>query len=178
MRRVSHFMMRIPTMDKDAMRRVSTKNIMVNIINYETRHAAVFKQLNLEWLDKYHLTESHDLLVLDDPQRTILDAGGVILLAEYNGEIVGTVALMHEHDHVYELAKMAVAPHMQGRGISKILITAILQAAKNKDAEKLTLFSNHQLVAALSLYQKFGFKHVDVTGSPFTTADVKMELLL
>ena len=151
---------------------------MINIIPYESHHAAIFKQLNLEWLDKYHLTESHDLMVLDDPQGTILDRGGVILLAEYEGEIIGTVALMKEHGNEYELAKMAVAPRMQGRGISKILITAILEEAKTMGVEKLILFSNHQLVAALSLYKKFGFNHVDVTGSPFTTADVKMELVL
>ena len=151
---------------------------MINIIPYEPHHAAIFKQLNLEWLDKYNLTESHDLMVLDDPQGTILDRGGVILLAEHEGEIIGTVALMKEHDNEYELAKMAVAPRMQGRGISKILITAILEAAKTIGVEKLILFSNHQLVAALSLYKKFGFNHVDVTGSPFTTADVKMELVL
>ena len=151
---------------------------MINIIPYQPRFALAFRQLNLEWLDKYNLTESHDLMVLDDPQGTILDKGGIILLAEQDGEIVGTAALMHEHDNVYELAKMAVAPKKQGRGISKLLITAILEAAKNKGAEKLTLFSNHQLLAALSLYEKFGFKHVEVTGSPFTTADVKMELVL
>ena len=151
---------------------------MINIIPYKSQHAPIFKQLNLEWLDKYNLTESHDLMVLDDPQGTIIDNGGVILLADDDGEIVGTVALMKEHGNEYELAKMAVAPHMQGRGISKILIMAILEAAKIKGAEKLILFSNHQLVAALSLYQKFGFKHVEVTGSPFTTADVKMELVL
>src|SRR5436190_331720 len=150
----------------------------IEIIMYEEKYHSEFKRLNLEWLDKYNLTESHDLMVLDDPQGTIIDNGGVILLAEYNGEIVGTVALMKEHGNEYELAKMAVAPHMQGRGISKVLISAILDAAKTKSAEKLILFSNHQLVAALSLYQKFGFKHVEVTGSPFTTADVKMELVL
>ena len=151
---------------------------MINIIPFESRHAPVFKQLNLEWLDKYHLTESHDLMVLNDPQATILDTGGIILLAEYNGEIVGTAALMLEHENVYELAKMAVSPHMQGQGISKLLISAILEAAKKKGVEKLILFSNHQLLAALSLYEKFGFKHVEVTGSPFTTADVRMELSL
>ncbi|MES2645279.1 MAG: GNAT family N-acetyltransferase [Bacteroidota bacterium] len=149
---------------------------MVNIISYQSHHAAVFKQLNLAWLDQYHLTESHDLMVLNDPKGTILDKGGVILLAVENEEIVGTVALMKEHGNEYELAKMTVAPHMQGRGISKLLMQAIIEAAQTKGAEKLILFSNHQLVAALSLYEKFGFKHVAVTDSPFVTADVRMEL--
>lgn len=151
---------------------------MINIIAYRPEHAAVFKQLNLAWLDKYHLTESHDLMVLDNPQETILERGGVLLLAAYEGEIVGTVALMPEHGDVFELAKMSVAPHMQGRGISKLLMNAILQAAKDKGIKKLILFSNSQLVAALSLYQKFGFKQVPVTGAPFETADVMMELYL
>src|SRR5689334_23458303 len=100
----------------------------ITIIEYNERYKQDFRSLNLEWLDKYKLTESHDLMVLDDPQGTILDNGGVILLAEHEGEIIGTVALMKEHDNEYELAKMAVAPHMQGRGISKLLITAILEA--------------------------------------------------
>lgn len=117
-------------------------------------------------------------MVLDDPQGTICDRGGVIVLAEANGGIVGTGALMYEHDGVYELAKMAVAPRMQGKGISKLLIQALLDIARDKGAKKITLFSNHQLTAALSLYEKFGFKHVAVTGSPFATADVKMELIL
>jgi hypothetical protein len=30
---------------------------MISIIKYEAKYAAVFKQLNLEWLDKYGLTE-------------------------------------------------------------------------------------------------------------------------
>jgi putative acetyltransferase len=151
---------------------------MVKIISYQPQHAAVFKQLNLEWLDQYQLTESHDLMMLDDPQGTIIDKGGVILLAVENDEIIGTVALLKEHGNDFELAKMTVVPHRQGQGISKLLMEAIIEAAKTKGAEKLILFSNHQLVAALSLYEKFGFKHVAVTDSPFATADVRMEMIL
>ncbi len=148
---------------------------MVTIVPYEDGHQPVFHQLNLSWLDKYSLTESHDLEVLDDPRGTIIDRGGVILLAAYEGEIVGTVALMPDKPKVFELAKMAVAPHMQGKGIGKLLIKAILDAARQKEAVKLILFSNHQLTTALAMYEKFGFRHVEVTDSPFVTADVKME---
>ncbi|MGO8055658.1 hypothetical protein AB9E30_35935, partial [Rhizobium leguminosarum] len=49
--------------------------IMIEIIDYSDIYAADFKQLNLEWLDKYNLTESHDLMVLNDPTGTILDRG-------------------------------------------------------------------------------------------------------
>jgi len=45
----------------------------IEIIDYTSAHQPLFKSLNLEWLDAYHLTESHDLMVLDDPQKTILE---------------------------------------------------------------------------------------------------------
>jgi len=51
-----------------------------------------------------------------------------------------------------------------------------LQKVKELGGKKLILFSNHQLQTALKLYEKYGFKNVEVTDSPFETADVKMEL--
>ena len=151
---------------------------MIEIIEYSDNYAADFKRLNLEWLDKYNLTESHDLLVLDDPFGTIINKGGAIYLASINGEMVGSAALMKEHNGIYELAKMAVTAPWQGKGISKLLIDKCIAKAKELGAKKITLFSNHQLQPAIGLYQKFGFEHIPVTGSPFETADVKMELNL
>lgn len=151
---------------------------MVEIIEYSDQYKEVFKVMNLEWLDKYHLTEEPDLIVLNDPKGTILDHGGAIYLARVGDEIVGSAALIKEHDGFYELAKMTVVPAWQGKGISKILIEKCLSRARELHAKKITLFSNHQLQAALKLYEKFGFVQVDVTDSPFVTADVKMELEL
>ena len=151
---------------------------MIEIIEYTDIYAADFKRLNLEWLDKYNLTESHDLMVLNDPTGTILDRGGAIYLAKNEDEIVGSAALMKEHDGVFELAKMAVTDSWKGKGISKLLIEKCILKAKELGAKKIILFSNHQLQTALNLYKKFGFEHVEVTDSPFATADVKMELVL
>jgi putative acetyltransferase len=149
---------------------------MIEIISYENKYQPEFKQLNLEWLDKYNLTESHDLMVLNDPTGTILDRGGFIWLAKDGEEIIGTAAIMNEGHGHYELAKMTVAPAYQGKGISKLLIETCIAKAKEVKASKLLLFSNHQLLTALKLYEKYGFNHVEVKDSPFETADVKMEL--
>lgn len=91
---------------------------------------------------------------------------------------MGSAALIKEHDDIYELAKMAVAPSHRKLGISKLLIERCLVTARELNASRLILFSNHQLKAALSLYEKYGFKHVPIEESPFVTADVKMELVL
>lgn len=150
----------------------------INIISYESKYQPVFKSLNLEWLDKYNLTEDHDLMILDDPQGTVIDNGGFLWLAKAGEEIIGTVGIMKDTDTVFEIIKMFVSPSWRGKGISKLLIETCLSKAKEIGAEKLILFSNHQLETALKLYEKYGFRHVEVTDAPFETADVKMELIL
>jgi putative acetyltransferase len=150
---------------------------MIRIISYQDQHAARFRELNLQWLEQYGLTESHDLQVLDDPRGTILDRGGVIFLAESEpGMVVGSAALMREGEDGFELAKMAVDPSRQGQGISKSLLAACIQAARDLRAKQVTLYSNHQLTRALGLYRSFGFRDIPLGNSPFETADVRMQL--
>ena len=150
----------------------------IEIIDYNEKYHADFKRMNLEYLDKYNLTESHDILVLDNPGEIILGKGGFLWLAKAGEEIVGTVGIMPEGHGIFELIKMCVAESWRGRGISKLLMDTCLQKVKELGGEKLILFSNHQLQTALKLYTKYGFKNVEVTDSPFETADVKMELEL
>ncbi|MBT1690507.1 GNAT family N-acetyltransferase [Dawidia soli] len=150
---------------------------MSRIIDYTDAHASDFKRINVEWLEKYQLLESHDIQMLDDPRGTIINTGGVIYLAEDNGAIIGSAALIHEHDGVYELAKMTVVPPWRGKGISKLLLEKCLDTARTLGAKKIILFSNDQLQTAIGLYEQYGFKHIHVTDSPFVTANVKMELV-
>ena len=148
----------------------------VEIIEYDEKYHSDFKRMNLDYLDKYNLTESHDMIILDNPEEIVIERGGFIWLAKAGDEIVGTVGIMPEGDGIFELIKMCVAESWRGKGISKLLMETCLHKVKELGGEKLFLFSNHQLQTALKLYTKYGFKNVEVTDSPFETADVKMEL--
>jgi GNAT superfamily N-acetyltransferase len=150
----------------------------IAIIAFEQQYAAEFKRLNLEWLDKYSLTEEADLAVLNDPEKEILLIGGCIFLAKVGDEIAGSCALIPEAPGEYELAKMAVAPAFQGKGISKLLLEKCLAEAVHKKANRIFLLSNSQLSTALTLYEKYGFQHIPVMGSHYVTADVMMEKII
>ena len=150
----------------------------IKIIDYRDDYINDFRNLNLEWLTRYHLAESHDLAVLENPEGMILEPGGFIWLAYCDDQVVGSAALIKEHEGEYELAKMAVAPAYRGRGISKLLIEKCINKAKEIGAVKLSLYSNHQLLTALKLYEKYGFGYVKLENSPFETADIRMELVL
>lgn len=150
----------------------------IEIIEYNDKYQPDFKRMNLEYLDRYNLTESHDLQILDDPKGTVLKNKGYLWLAKAGKEIVGSVGIMNEGHGIFELIKMCVAESWRGKGISKLLIEKCLEKVKELGGKKLILFSNHQLRTALKLYEKYGFRNVEVTDSPFETADVKMELEL
>ena len=150
----------------------------ISIIDFEPKYAADFKQLNVEWLDKYELTEPADISQLENYQTEILDTGGAIFLAKAGDEIIGSAALVQEKPGEFELAKMAVTAAFQGKGISKMLIEKCLDKARELGATKVILVSNHKLTTALSLYEKYGFRHVPVTNTHYANADVMMEKIM
>ncbi|MBK7560334.1 MAG: GNAT family N-acetyltransferase [Chitinophagaceae bacterium] len=151
---------------------------MIEIISYEDKYQPDFKRLNLEWLDKYDLTEAHDLEMLDDPQKTVIAGGGCIFLAMDGDKVIGSAGLFKMNEREYELIKMGVDPAYRGQGISKSLLNRCLEEAGKIKASTLILYSNSQLKTALKLYEKYGFRHVTAVNAPFLTADVKMELTL
>ena len=148
----------------------------LSILDYEPAHQPAFRALNHEWISHYFSIEPIDNEMLDDPQGYILQPGGHIFMASHNGELVGTCALIKEHNAVYELAKMAVSPRAQGLGIGWALGQAILDKARGLGAHRVELLSNSRLTPALRLYEKLGFRHVPVPPTPYQRTDVKMVL--
>ena len=90
--------------------------------DYTPNDAAAFRDLNLAWVEAFFTVEDEDRAQLEDPQTHILDKGGAILIAEYEGEAVGTVGLVPGHgDGVLELIKMSARSDIQGKGIGRAL---------------------------------------------------------
>lgn len=150
----------------------------VSIIDFCPAHAEAFGKLNYAWISKYFKVEDIDKKILDDPQEQIVNKGGVILIAEYRGEVVGTCALLNKGERTFELAKMAVIPKVQGHQIGYKLGQEAIRRAKNLGARLLFLETNSSLKPALSLYAKLGFQKMCEQKSPYSRCDVQMELTL
>ncbi|MBX0290375.1 bifunctional helix-turn-helix transcriptional regulator/GNAT family N-acetyltransferase [Hymenobacter sp. HSC-4F20] len=151
----------------------------VDILDFQPEYQPDFKQLNVEWIETYFRVEEADLKALDHPQEYILARGGHILLARYQGRIVGTCALIPMDATTYELAKMAVSPLVQGLGIGRLLGDAAIAKARALGASRLYLESNTRLTPALNLYHQLGFrKTVAAPPSPYERCNIQMELPL
>ena len=151
------------------------------IIDFDPRWRQDFARLNLEWLEHWFEVEPIDRAVLDDPETHILAGGGRVLFAiagkaDGREHVVGTVALLHEGDGVYELTKMAVSPDLRGRGVGRQLMVAALDAFRALHGRELFLESSSKLVPALRLYESVGFRHHPAPrpGSHYARADVYM----
>jgi putative acetyltransferase len=143
--------------------------------------ARAFRELNEEWITRLFTLEDADRALLNDPDAAIIAQGGQVLIARIGTDRVGCVALVPTGNGVYELSKMAVAPHLRNRGAGRTLILAAIQLAGRLGATSLFLGSSTRLPSAVHLYESVGFSHVPadrVGPMPYARADVFMELLL
>ncbi len=156
------------------------KDALVTIVSFEPKYEAAFRNLNVEWISTYFKMENSDYVALDNPQTYIIDNGGHIVVALYKDEVVGVCALLKMNDAKYqfELAKMAVAPKMQGKKIGFLLGYTVAQKARELGASFIYLETNDVLKPAISLYQKLGFKYVYGRDTPYERCNVQMELNL
>lgn len=151
------------------------RGVVVEILGFEPEHAKAFHDLNVEWLDKYFRVEPIDATVLCNPHEYVIADGGQILFARMQDEIVGTVALKHQGDGVFELTKMAVTSGHQGAGVGRKLALACIEEFRAKKGRKLYLESHSSLGPALALYESLGFEHAQPPQpSDYERADVYM----
>ncbi len=151
----------------------------LQIIPFIPKYISNFRDLNLAWLEKYFYVEPKDKKLLENCKKSIIDKGGHIFFAEYEGQIVGCFSFIKLDNTVYELGKMAVDPMYQGLNIGQELLKYSINFAKSKQWNKIALYSSTKLDVALHIYRKYGFKDVPLEQDlPYARSDVKMELEL
>ena len=114
-------------------------NNNITISLFDSKNRAVFKALNIAWLEKYFEVEPIDHKVLSDPETYIIKKGGHIFFAKSDNNIVGTVALIRVDDATVELSKMAVDEAFQGQGIGKVLIHYCFEFAQQNHIKTIIL---------------------------------------
>ncbi|MEO6347218.1 MAG: GNAT family N-acetyltransferase [Aquaticitalea sp.] len=152
----------------------------IDIVDYDSKFAKDFYNLNIEWLKTYFYVEPFDEEVLSKPEVYIINKGGHIFFAKKESMIIGTVALMPtKREGIFELTKMAVLPNLRGLKIGQQLMQHCIDFATSKKFKGLMLYSNTKLENAIYIYRKYGFVELPVeVNSPYKRGNIKMELKL
>lgn len=151
----------------------------VEILPFTPDRARDFHDINVQWIEAMFALESTDREVLENPESRIMAQGGDILFARVPGPgIVGTCALQKTGDRQFELTKMGVLEAARGLKVGEALLQAVLDRARELDAQFLYLLTSHRCAAAIHLYEKLGFRHdgdvMERFGARYERCDVAM----
>lgn len=121
--------------------------------------------------------KSIDEAFFRDPASEVIAKGGEIFCALREGAVVGTASAVPEADGAVTLAKFAVSPAMQGRGLGRRLCERVIDFARARRAPKVVLWTNATLTPARRVYHALGFSERPFPyAQPHLDADTYMEL--
>ncbi|MCW3086940.1 MAG: family N-acetyltransferase [Sediminibacterium sp.] len=150
----------------------------IRIVDFESHHQPYFDRFNRRWIEEYFTMEPVDEFVLQNPGEAILQPGGAILMALYDGAVAGTVGLRKLSDTTYEFTKMAVDEAFRRKGIAEAISYASFGKARELGAREVILYSNTKNAAAILLYEKLGFVHLTPETGVYARANVKMRIAI
>lgn len=110
---------------------------------------------------------------LNDIQASYIDSGGVFIVVEADGKLIGTGALMPEGDNTARIMRVSVHQDYRRMGMGRGITAQLVKTARQIGYTRILVETTDTWQAAIQLYQDFGFVEVDQYGG-----DVHMEMVL
>ncbi len=90
--------------------------------------------------------------------RHFAEQGAIPVIAERNGDYVGSVMLVKDSETVARIRLLLVDPKARGLGLGTRLTSECIAFARAANYRKITLWTHRNLKAARHIYEKAGFK--------------------
>ncbi len=98
---------------------------------------------------------------LTDIQASYVARGHTFVVAEIEGELVGTGALVTESPEAARIVRMSVTKAHRRQGIGRAIVAYLVLEAGRKGFRLIRVETNHGWVDAISLYRHCGFVEYD-----------------
>ncbi len=86
---------------------------------------------------------------------------GRLLLAEYDGQLAGCVALHKWEEGVCEMKRLYLRPSFRGKGLGRVIAETILAQARNMGYQSIRLDTIEPIMKdAVEMYRKLGFREI------------------
>ncbi len=104
---------------------------------------------------------------------------GRLLLAEYEGELAGCVAMRKLEDGICEMKRLYLRPQFRGKGLGRVFAERIIAEARQIGYRAMRLDTVEPVMKdAVAMYRKFGFKEVAAYCANPMAGVIYMELQL
>lgn len=146
-----------------------TSEIQIKIRNFDPiEREAVDTVVRRAWTELIDLMPQGDQLAARLGALTEHADQSEVIVAELNGQIVGTVGYVGAHQpkpHFFQsdwpmVRMLSVAPGYRGLGLGKKLLEECIARARRDDAQVLALHTTAVMKAAQRLYSELGFQHI------------------
>ncbi|HWB44569.1 MAG TPA: GNAT family N-acetyltransferase [Hyphomicrobiaceae bacterium] len=87
----------------------------------------------------------------------VLDGAGCLWIAEAEGRVLGTIAIVHAGQNVAQLRWFLLVPEARGQGVGKRLLNEALGYCRAHQMQRVFLHTFTDLKDAIRLYQRAGF---------------------
>jgi len=98
---------------------------------------------------------------LDNIHHNYVEQGHIFIVAEKEGQIVGTGALKQESPGVSRMVRISVSQNHQRQGIGRHLVEHLVQTAWAQGDQRIVVETNLDWWDAIGLYQSLGFTQYD-----------------
>ena len=86
---------------------------------------------------------------------------GRLLLAEFEGQLAGCVALHKIEERICEMKRLYLRPSFRGKGLGRVLTEKIIADARSIGYEKMRLDTVEPVMKdAVAMYRRFGFREI------------------
>lgn len=104
---------------------------------------------------------------------------GRLLLAEYEGQLAGCVALHKLSDEICEMKRLYLRPQFRGKGLGRLLADRIIAEARGIGYRRMRLDTVEPIMRdAVAMYRKIGFREIAPYCKNPITGALYMELEL
>jgi len=129
------------------------RNLMREFVNWHReRHSQ-----DIELIDKYFTKKTFEEELASLPGKYAMPKGR-LLLASYDGQPAGCVALNKLDTKTCEMKRMFVYTEFQGKGIGRKLAESVIKEARTIGYSSMKLDTSIRQIEAQRLYESLGFE--------------------
>lgn len=148
----------------------------MEIIEYNPEYKDKFIEFNCDWIvENFGSVEKGDEETFSSIEQFIKN-GSMIFMAVRAGNLLAGCMAKKDNNNEWEICKLCSNKHMEHKGAGSAVFEACVDYAVKNGAKRIYIISNSKLKAALHIYEKFGFKQIEMGDYHYDRGNIAFEL--
>lgn len=150
----------------------------MRVIEYDKKYREDFIRFNTEWIMEFFgFLEAEDVETFAHIEEA-LAGGAMIFFAVEDGAALATCMTRPLDGRTWELCKLGSDKGRPHKGCGTAVFEAAMRWAADHGAERLFIITNRRLKPAIHIYEKHGFREIQLEDYEYARGDIAFECLL